>query len=117
MEQDSIIVNLTSVDVRIVLHHEDADSKLTVYPRSGTVARVAETIVARDPINGIPSTEIKYGAVENLPEPVEGTFFIVSMPVGLHHNTVRTDLIGPNTSAAIRDTQGLIVGCPGFVRY
>lgn len=106
------IINLTPQDITII-----ADGKSTTFKRSGDVCRITTTTEEREPINGLPTISIKYGEIENLPFPRKDTFFIVSILVGQNHGTDRSDLIGPDTNRAIRDTNGNILGCPCFVRY
>jgi hypothetical protein len=80
---------------------------LTVEP-SGQVARCS---VAREKIgmiNGIPINKSRFGEVENLPEPQEGTIFIVSA-LAAQAVPEREDVF--ITDDAVRDEQGRIIGC------
>lgn len=60
--------------------------------------------------------EVVYGQVEGLPEPVAGTYYIVSAMV-LAACKDRSDLVAPATGhpACVREN-GRIVSVPGFVR-
>lgn len=99
------IVNLTPHD--IVFVGDDGNVILTVTP-SG-LARVQATVVATGiTIGGIPITETKFGEVEGLPEPKEGTAYVVSRMVA-EAAKGREDLFIPNES--VRDESGRIVGC------
>jgi hypothetical protein len=59
-------------------------------------------------IGGIPVNKSKFGEVENLPEPQEGTIYIVS---ALTAQAVpeRKDVY--ITDDAVRDEQGRVIGC------
>lgn len=56
-----------------------------------------------------------YGAIEGLPEPQEGTKFIVSAMILAAAPADRNDLVAPNTNAAIRNDQGHIVAVPNLI--
>lgn len=59
-----------------------------------------------------------YGEIENLPEPEEGTIYIVSaMVLAAAKEKGRTDVVAPATGHpdSIRE-DGFIVSVPGFVR-
>ena len=99
------IVNLTPHD--IVFVGDDGNVILTVTP-SG-LARVQATVVATGiTVGGIPITETKFGKVEGLPEPKEGTAYVVSRMVA-EATKGRKDLFIPNES--VRDECGNIIGC------
>ena len=84
----------------------------TVYPCSGTVARVSTSFTE---FNEDCICKVKYGEIENLPEPKDNTYYIVSALVLAA--TDRKDLIAPATShpAVIRNEAGQIDSVPGFV--
>lgn len=108
------IVNLTPHQVTVRTESGDR-----VFEPSGQVARVAVTSVQTDEIDGIPVVSQTYGQIEGLPEPQEGTIFIVSMVVRqAAQEKGRTDVVSPDTSpqGAIRNEQGQIVAVRGFVR-
>ncbi|KNZ70326.1 hypothetical protein Tfer_0886 [Thermincola ferriacetica] len=56
----------------------------------------------------IPVIRKSLGRVENLPDPEEGTFYIVSLAVAQAARH-RRDLLVPNDT--VRDEQGKIIGC------
>lgn len=103
-------VNLTPhpivVETRTSRFH---DIRVT-FPPSGKVARVSSSPgELLDPAWGIyaPPT---FGEIENLPEPVEGTTYIVSSMVAMNCSR-RRDVVAPGTGSAdepIRDAQGQI---------
>jgi len=83
------------------------NTTLTVEP-SGQIARCSVTREKIGNINGIPINKSRFGKVENLPEPQEGTIFIVS---ALTAQAVpeREDVF--ITDDAVRDEHGRIIGC------
>jgi len=102
----STLVNLTPHDVILVRN----EARLVV-PPSGSVARAATTrqeVTILD-IDGftVPVNRVSYGQVENLPEPTEGTYYIVSAIVA-QAAPERQDLLVPDDT--IRDAQGRIIG-------
>jgi len=109
------VVNLTPHDVNIV---NEAGEIIASFPKSGIVARVATTKQVVGEIDGIPIKAVKYGAIENLPEPDGESMFIVSMVVA-SAASARDDLICPDTApdATVRDKNGQITGVRNFARY
>ena len=63
----------------------------------------------------VPFVTKRYGEVENLPEPEQSTFFIVSKMVVDALKGKRYDLVSPDTGRAIRDGKGQIVAVPALV--
>jgi hypothetical protein len=105
------IVNLTPHSINFV--GEDGTPILTIEP-SGILARVQATIVATgDTVCGIPITKTRFGEVEGLPEPEDGTTFVVSRMVA-EALPGRSDLLIPNES--VRDEGGNIIGCRSLTR-
>ena len=102
------IKNLTPHPITLRNANED-----TADPPEGTVARVNATPGTLQDIEGLPvpvaSTD-SFGAVEGIPEPEQGTFFIVSAMVGAH--VQRADVLTPGTGPKdnpIRNEKGHIV--------
>lgn len=107
------LVNLTPHDIVVVL--EDGD-KITI-PKTGRIARVQTDQILKSKINGIPVFEQTFGEIVDLPDPEADTYYIVSAIVLAAAKAAgRTDCLAPNTSKAIRDEAGNIIGVPGFVR-
>ena len=102
----SMLVNLTPHEVVLV----QGETRLVV-PPSGTVARAATTRqqVAVLDIDGftIPVNRVVFGQVENLPDPAEGVWYIVSSIVA-QALPERQDLLVPDDT--VRDESGRIVG-------
>ena len=106
------IVNLTPHTVTLVC----GERTVEVAP-SGMIARVSATSqqVGSIEIDGFsfPVVKTVFGDVQGLPEPAENTIYIVSTLV-LSAVQGRKDVVAPNTGAAIRDSEGRVVGVPGF---
>ena len=89
-------------------------------PPSGTVARVGTTPGALREVAGIPvsvAEATSYGEVQGLPEPAEGTIYIVSGLV-LGRAFGRADVFGPGTGpqdGAIRDDAGRVIAVTRLV--
>ena len=107
------IVNLTPHDITVRIEGLD-----TVFPKSGTVARVSQISEFLFNINGIPAFESKFGDVLDIPEEgsAKDTIYLVS---GLVLSAVagnRADCIAPKTdNTAIRNEAGHIVAVAGFI--
>lgn len=104
------IVNLTPHQINFV--DDNGVAILTVEP-SGTLARVTTATVITGEINGIPTTETRFGEVEGLPEKEEGVIFLVSSLVAQRCQD-RDDVFIPNES--VRDDKGRIIGCKSLGR-
>lgn len=101
-----IFTNLCPHDIVLLI-----DSKETVFPRSGNIARREEMVVPAGSVNGIPVVRKVYGPVENLPEPRQWEYFIVS---GMVREALpdRKDLLSPGET--VRDAQGRIIAVKNF---
>lgn len=106
------IVNLTPHDVHIITGDE-----VRCFAKSGAVARVSTHTIQCEAVQGVATVRIEYGAVEGLPPPEAGTFYIVSMLVAQRATGQRDDLLSPNSNEAVRGQDGNIRGTPSFVRY
>jgi hypothetical protein len=102
--------------------HVDGDDwvRWVTYRPEGPAARVA---VSQDDCDTfsvvecmfafeIPMFRESLGPVENLPDPVKGTFYIVSRVVAEAVRGERNDVVYPTN--LVRDQDGRIVGCEGF---
>ncbi len=84
-------------------------------PASGNVARVETTVVPVSELdNGVQIVKTVFNTdkVTGLPEPKEGTFYIVSLITLQALEGIRNDLFAPGN--LIRDKEGNIVGCDGL---
>ena len=103
-------INLTPHDIKL--------NDGTIYQASGKVARVKNTF--SNFCCGI--SKVFYGEIENLPEPEDGTYYIVSAMVLAANNSKprcrrRGDLVSPATGHPdCKRENGFIVSVPGFVR-
>ncbi len=102
---NTTLVNLTPHSIIFV---DDAGNAVLTVEPSGQIARCSVAREKIGEINGIPVNKSRFGKVENLPEPQEGTIFIVS---ALTAQAVpeREDVF--ITDDAVRDEQGRIIGC------
>lgn len=103
-----MLVNCTPHPLNIVQRNGET---LTVEP-SGIVARCASTEVLDQAIGLIDITKQTLGNVEDLPDPVQGVYFIVSRLVA--SAAKRDDLLVPG--ALLRDDNGKVIGCKGLSR-
>jgi len=104
-------INLTSHAISV---KKNDGSTFTVEP-SGIIARVSTHEQVIGELDGVPLVTRKFGEVENLPEPTEGTIYIVSSLV-LSALNGREDVVAPDTGAtAIRNEDGHIVAVTRFV--
>ena len=103
-------VNLTPHDI-VVRTPAGVD---VVFPASGTVARVRTIETPAGEIGSIPLVEVEMAEIENLPDPEEGTVYIVS---SMALDPSREDVVAPDTGpTAIRDENGHIVAVTRFKR-
>jgi len=104
-----MLVNVTPHPVVI---YGQGDTVLADIPASGVIARIAETVTPCPAVDGLPGSLVTLGEIEGLPEPVEGTWVIVSMPLAmaaLAARSTRADLVYPY--GQVRDGGGRIIGC------
>ena len=106
------LVNLTPHPIRII----GVDGEITI-PPSGQVARVSvkQEETGKIVVDGVEIVirRTKYGEVVGVPEPEEGTYYIASQVVLAA--TDRQDVVAPDTTNAVRDENGQIVGVPGLI--
>lgn len=103
------IVNLTP--------HEIVITDGPTFQPSGKVARVSVQQVDDGDINGVPVKKQTFGDIVDLPDPADGTVYIVSaLVLSAAKAAGRTDCVAPDTANAVRDDHGHIVSVPGFVR-
>lgn len=89
--------------------------KEITFPPSGEVVRLKTVECDRGFLNGIPTIAREFSVPEGLPEPKEGTIYIVSSIVLDSCN--RGDLVAPDTGGtAIRDDNGRITAVTRFIR-
>ncbi len=87
------------------------------FPSKG-IARVAESQQIVDRSHSIEFRETIYGEIEGLPEPVDGTFIIVSLlvkQVNARSENPRKDLVSPDTGATCIRENGQIKAVRAFL--
>lgn len=98
-------INLTPHDVRIM-----SEGKEEVFiPASGQCARCEVKEELCGYIDNIAIYHTSYGKVQDLPEPKEGVYYLVSTIVAKACKGQRDDLLVPFDF--IRDESGNIIGC------
>ena len=106
------IVNLTPHS--LTLHGESGS--ITVAP-SGNTARLAvsRVLVGTLALEGITLTIVRptMGEITGLPDPVEGTVYVVSAMVA--EKAKRADVLAPGE--LVRDSAGNVVGAKGLTTY
>jgi len=84
-----------------------------VYEPSGSVVRMSTKPTKVGEVDGFDVVKnVITGS--NLPDPVEGTYYLVSAMV-LAAFPNRIDLLAPDTNNAVRNEKGHIISVPGFV--
>ena len=109
------IVNLTMHDIDL----HAPDGTVRTYARSGIVARVAQhrqqigSFTIDDNPHTIPLNRSTFGAITDLPDPVDGTIYVAAMLVVQAACAAgRTDVYA--TDDAVRDDAGKIIGNRAF---
>jgi len=83
-------------------------SIIRVFPKSNGMIRVNEIVEDVAPIDGIAISSTSWGETNDVPEYLEGTYYIVSQLV---KNALpqRKDLLVPK--GVVRDDKGNVIGC------
>lgn len=102
------IINYTPHEV----HEVNSDIKYPAMDKE-QAARVTMKTSSTGKVNGIETFASKALPTINLPEPKEGTLFIVSALVLAQHPN-RDDLLAPGIVQ--RDNKGRVISCSGFRR-
>ena len=110
------VINLTPHSINIISENRE---QIATYPPSGDVARCANVNTPIGDMDGVPVITQGFGEVSGVPEPVEGTVYLVSMVVGSALKGQRNDIYGPATDPAnaVRNEKGHIVGVKALVKY
>lgn len=105
-------VNLTPHTINLIDIFDNSRVHKSI-PSSGTVARVLVTYTPIKYIDGIVIQQSSYSDVVDLPDPQEGTIFIVSnIVLQAIVNTGRTDVFAPGE--LLRNLDGQPIGCRGL---
>ena len=113
------IINLTPHPVRLYTADtpdqvDDPDhGVLLTLPPSGKFARLGESVLGEDTVvteEGveIPVSRVSYAEIQGLPEPQQGTVYVVPLMTALAA-PARTDLLVPYDQ--VRNPDGTVVGC------
>lgn len=104
------IINGTPHDVNIIDYKGNI---IKTYPTIGNPIRLGYKVVVVGSLDGVPVTQ--YVPTEsNLPDPSKGTVYIVSALIKQLYPQ-RHDLVSPNTTGALKDENGNIIGVKGFL--
>lgn len=103
------IINLTSHKLNIL---DETKNQILVLEPSGIEARINVTRRLANKVDDVPFFVTEPGEPVGLPEPREGTIYIVSGMFRSHSD--RPDLYQPGE--LVRDDEGLPVGCIGLSR-
>lgn len=104
------IINCTPHAITFL--REDNSVLATIEP-SGSIARAAQTRERVSEVNGIVVNQCSYGAVTGLPDPQDGTIYLVSA-LTAQACPERSDVF--ITDDAVRDDSGRIIGCRAIAR-
>lgn len=105
------VINATPHAVVIV---DGQGNRVRALEPSGLVIRRAEVVHPQSAtVDGIPTCTTSWGALEDLPGPESGTFYIVSRMVK-DAAPERDDLLVP--AELVRDERGRIIGCRSLSR-
>lgn len=105
------IINLTPHDVIVWLDDNPMGEKVC-FPASGEVARLSAIELGERHDEGVLVQDVEFGHLLKSPPRVEGTRYIVSLPVELAQP--RDDFLVPFRE--VRDDLGRIVGCRALAR-
>ena len=111
MNDNFNFVNLTPHAVVVM-----CGSGTRTFHTSGQVARVGTTTTHVRTVCGMDFSQSTVSdTVDGLPDPVVGTFFIVSAMVRTHPSVAwRKDVLSP--AGLVRDADGNVVGASGFTQ-
>jgi hypothetical protein len=104
-----VIINLTPHAISVA--NSEGDVVMTL-PPSGNVARVATSQEVVRELAGRPVVRTVFGEVTGIPEPVEGTVYLVSTLVA--QAARRSDVVSPDTGPTAVRKDGQVVAVRGF---
>ena len=113
------LINLTPHELTLVGEKEEIVGRIAP---TGQVARVKTLVTEMGQVvvdgHTVPIVATIYGEVENLPDPQDGTMYIVSILVIQALGGQRSDVVAPDTGpqSVVRDAQGQIKGVRRFTR-
>ena len=101
------LVNLTPHPIAIYGNNPVEDGPKEVIAPSGTVTRIATIDLGTQVSNTAVYELVEYGHAHDLPQPADGTDYIVSLVVALACH--RDDLLAPYVE--VRNGEGTMIGC------
>jgi len=109
-----MLVNCTPHTIVIM---DSDNNEINQLPPSGSLARAKETVEIIGTVKlgdkEVPLRKKTVGGLEGLPEPEEGTWYVVSFIAGQAAKLAgRTDVLV--TDDAVRDPSGRVIGCRAF---
>lgn len=104
------IINLTPHEITFL---DGNNSVLATIEPSGAIARASQTREAIGEVNGIVVNQCSYGSVTGLPDPQDGTIYLVSALTAQACRD-RNDVF--IVDDAVRNEAGQIVGCRAIAR-
>jgi len=107
------LINLTPHAIKVAA--EDGSIVLEI-AASGSTARCAASSETVGEIDGTPVVRSAFGPVEGLPEPIEGTVYIVSSMVA-QQCAGREDVVAPDTGPTAIREKGQVVAVKRFQRF
>ena len=99
------IINKTPHSVYLL---KEDHSILRMFPKSNGMIRVNEVVTDVGTIEGVPISSTEWSETTDVPDFIEGTYYIVSQLVK-NALSERKDLLVPK--GVIRDVKGNIIGC------
>lgn len=107
-----MFINLTPHEVKVF---DENQVLIKTIPPSGQVARLEKRDGEVTKVLGVTLKRPHFGEVQNLLDPQEGVYLIVSSMVRTSPGLLsRTDLVSPGD--LVRDNSGNVIGCRSFDR-
>ncbi len=96
----------------------DAVEQDRIFPPSGILVRCAVRSVPCATVDGVPVVRSEMGDLEGLPEPEQGTVYIVSTPAAQKAAALgRPDVLSPDTGPTAIRENGQVKAVRGFQRF
>jgi len=111
------VITLVNLTPHAVIVLDENGEVIVCIQASGTIARLVETVAEAPEVLGVPGVTVALGPIDGLPDQVDGTTYVVSMPLlmGMRAAGIdRPDCVYP--FGQVRDDQGRIIGCRSFAR-
>jgi hypothetical protein len=102
-----MLINLTPHNITVI-----GDKESLIIPPAGKVARVISQSIQTGTVDNVPIFATTFGDIQDLPEPQDNDFFIVSAMVRSALPD-RKDILSPGD--LVRDHNGNVIGCRGLI--